>query len=76
MNALIKIGNLCNMVTYDHVCDATADMANIPSDQISLGSTCIVLEGEGGGVEFYMAKSTKEWVLVGSAISGNDQEET
>ena len=60
---MIKCGDMDNVVTYQHVCDTTADMANIPSSQITLGSACIVLDGD-SGVEFYMAKSNKQWVPV------------
>lgn len=63
-NKMIQRGNQDNSVTYTHVCDTKADMANIPSEQINLGSTCIVLEGENGDLEFHMAKSNKQWVQV------------
>ena len=72
-NKMIKCGSVDNVMTYQHVCDATADMANIDPAEITLGSVCIVLEGEGGGLDVYMAKSNKQWVLIsGSYI---DEEE-
>lgn len=73
-NKLIKIGNLDNQVTYEHVCDTMADRAKIPLEEINLGSTVIVLEGESGGVEVYMAKSDKTWKFLAS-IGGGEEEQ-
>jgi len=36
-------------------------MENIESRYITLGSTCIVLKGESGGLEVYMANTAHEW---------------
>lgn len=68
MNIMTKRGNHDNVVTYEHICDAHADLANIPQDQIVLGSTAIVLNDEGEGFGVYMADSNKQWVrlMVGS----------
>lgn len=63
-NILAKRGNIDNAVVFEHICDTTADMNNIKPAEITLGSTCIVLEGDNGGFEVYMAKSNKEWVLL------------
>lgn len=75
MNIMTKQGRLDNIVTYQHICDTSADIANIPSDQITLGSTCIVLVGETGGLEVFMADSQKEWqpitILSGESGSSN-----
>ena len=60
-NVMTKRGNVENAITYEHVCDTTADMDNIDPRYITLGSVCIVLEGD-VGLEVYMAKSNKEWV--------------
>lgn len=60
-NIMTKRGSQDNMVTYEHICDTRADMVNIPSDQITLGSTCIILKGP-EGFELYMATSEKEWI--------------
>lgn len=60
-NVMTKRGNVENTITYEHVCDTTADMDNIDPRYITLGSVCIVLEGD-VGLEVYMAKSNKEWV--------------
>jgi len=62
MNILMKRGELDNVVTYTHLCDSMEDLDNIPDDQINLGSVAVVLEGESGILEAYMAKSNKEWV--------------
>ena len=70
MNILTKRGNLDNVVTYEHVCDEISDLPNIPSDQISLGSVAIVLKGENGGLEVYMADSNKEWSLLSGSVGG------
>lgn len=61
MHILTKRGNLDNIITYEHICDTTEDMAFIEQKYITLGSTCVVLQGEGGGMEVYMADSNKEW---------------
>lgn len=61
MHILTKRGNLDNVITYEHICDTTEDMAFIERKYITLGSTCVVLQGEGGGMEVYMADSNKEW---------------
>lgn len=60
-NVMTKNGTMNNVATYEHVCDTKADMDNINPAYITLGSTCIVLEGD-VGMEIYMAKSNKEWV--------------
>ena len=60
-NVMTKRGNVENTITYEHVCDTKADMDNIDPRYITLGSVCIVLEGD-VGLEVYMAKSNKEWV--------------
>ena len=74
-NKLTKVGTQDNQVTYEHVCDTMADVSNIPSNQINLGSTVIVLEGESGGVEVYMAKSDKTWKFLASIGGGTSEEE-
>lgn len=71
-NILVKRGQLDNVATYEHFCDITADMENIDPNQINLGSACIVLEGESGGIEVYLANSEKQWIQIGA--SGNSNE--
>lgn len=61
-NIMNKRGNQDNQVTYEHICDATADMANIDKKYKTLGSVCVVLQGESGGLEVYMANSQGEWI--------------
>lgn len=60
-NIMTKRGQQDNVITYEHICDTTADMANIDSKYITLGSVCVVLEGS-AGMEIYMANSNKEWI--------------
>ena len=64
-NIMSKRGQADNIITYEHICDTTADLANIDPKYITLGSVAIVLKGS-AGLEVYMATSDKEWVnLVG-----------
>jgi len=58
---LVKKGEADNIATYTHFCDTLADMPDIDPHEINLGSTCVVLEGANGGIEFYIANSKKEW---------------
>ena len=60
-----KRGQSDNIDTYEHICDTTADLANIDPRYITLGSIAMVLKGD-AGLEVYMATSNKEWVnLIG-----------
>lgn len=61
MNIMTKRGNQDNMVTYEHICDTTDDLANISPEYVTLGSVAIVLKGD-AGMETYMATSDKEWI--------------
>lgn len=69
MNIMTKRGQVDNIITYEHICDTRADMANIPNNQITLGSVCIVLKGS-AGLEVYMATSDKEWIDISSIGTG------
>lgn len=60
-NIMTKRGQQDNIVTYEHICDYTSDLANIDPKYITLGSIAVVLHGT-GGLEFYMADSEKHWV--------------
>lgn len=71
-NIMTKRGNHDNMVTYEHVCDFTSDLADIDPEYINLGSVAIVLKGD-SGLELYMAASDKEWVPL--MINGSASEE-
>ena len=59
-----------NVVTYEFICDTTADMTNIEQQYITLGSVCVVINGNIGNLEVYIANSNKEWVSIGQ-INGD-----
>lgn len=61
---MTKRGSLDNIVTYEHICDTLADRDNIDPRYITLGSICVVLNGESGALEIYMANTEKEWVTL------------
>ena len=63
-NIMTKRGSQDNMITYEHYCDTLADRDNIDPKYITLGSVCIVVTGESGGLDVYIAGSNKEWNLV------------
>jgi len=42
-NIMAQRGNLDNVVRYEHVCDKTADLENVPYEYRTLGSTAIVI---------------------------------
>ena len=58
---MAKKGSQDNIVTYEHYCDTMEDMAKIEPEYITLGSTCVVVEGDSGELEAYIAKSDKTW---------------
>lgn len=61
MTVMTKRGQTDNVITYEHICDTTADLDKIDPKYITLGSIALVLKGA-AGIEVYMATSTKEWV--------------
>lgn len=72
-NIMSKRGTQDNVITYEHYCDTKADLANIPKDQITLGSTAVVLQDEDGSLGVYIAGSDKQWIAVAmSGGSGSD----
>ena len=74
MHIISKQGNQDNVITYEHICDTRADMSNIERKYITLGSVCIVLQGENDAMEVYMADSSKEWhdiIVTGSNDGGS-----
>ena len=74
MHIISKQGNQDNVITYEHICDTRADMSNIERKYITLGSVCIVLQGENDAMEVYMADSSKEWhdiIVAGSNDGGS-----
>ncbi len=68
-NIMSKRGQQDNVVTYEHICDTSADLASIDPKYITLGSVAIVLKGA-AGLEVYMATSDKEWVNLLGAGGG------
>lgn len=74
MTIMSKRGSLDNVVTYEHICDTTADLEDIDPNYITLGSVAIVLEGE-AGLEVYMANSNKEWIPLVGGASDEDEDE-
>ena len=64
MNIMTKRGSQDNMITYEHYCDTAADMNNIDPKYITLGSVCVVISGEGGEMDVYIAGSDKQWHLM------------
>lgn len=71
MNIMTKRGSEDNTVTYEHYCDTKADLANIPQDQISLGSVAIVLKDEDDSMGIYLANSNKEWISFSTSGGGS-----
>ena len=63
-NIMSKRGEMNNVITYEHICDTAADMANIDPRYITLGTVCIVLSGNAGALDVYMADSQKHWHLL------------
>ena len=73
MNIMTKQGQMDNVVTYEHVCDTKADLANIDPMYSTLGSIAIVLEGESGGLEIYITNSEGEWLPLNINASGSGE---
>lgn len=61
MTIMTKRGQQDNVITYEHMCDTTEDLANINPNYITLGSVAVVLQGD-TGLEIYLATSSKEWI--------------
>lgn len=68
---MTKRGQQDNIITYEHICDTAADMALIEPRYKTLGSVCIVIQGESGGMEVYMANSSKEWSSIADINASN-----
>ena len=58
---MTKRGNLDNIITYEFVCDTTADLYAIEPEYVTMGSIAVVISGD-SGFEIYMANSHKEWI--------------
>ena len=69
-----KCGSQDNVLTYEHICDSTADLQNINPGYITLGSIAIVLKGL-TGLEIYIATSDKQWNLISAGTGSNIPEE-
>lgn len=67
---LTKRGNMDNIVTYEFICDTTADLATIDPMYVVMGSVAIVIQGD-SGFEVYMANSKKEWINLGALSGGS-----
>lgn len=70
---MTKRGNLDNIITYQHICDTTADLSNISQEYCTLGSIAIVIEGEGGGLEVYITNSNKQWIPLNVSSSAGGE---
>ena len=69
--AMTKQGSLDNCITYEFICDTITDMNAIENRYRTIGSVAVVLEGEGGGMEAYIAGSDKQWNNLGSLGASN-----
>ena len=74
-HTLIKRGNADNVSTPVYFCDRFSDRANIDPKDIFLGTICVILEGESGELEFYIANSDKEWKLFQTTSSSTPSPE-
>ena len=45
-SVMTKRGQQDNEITYEHICDKPEDMSKITPAYITLGSICIILEGD------------------------------
>ena len=68
---MTKRGRDDNIVTYEFVCDTTADLELIEKKYVTMGSVAIVIQGD-SGFEVYMANSKKEWINLGSLGDSSD----
>ena len=68
-----KRGQIDNEVTYEFMCDETADLQSIEPRYITLGSIAIVVEGS-NGLEVYMANSKKQWININGGTAAEEEE--
>ena len=66
---MTKRGSLDNETTNEFFCDTADDLANIPSNQINLGTVAIVLKP---AVQVFIADSTKTWNSM-ITVSGGEE---
>ena len=64
--AMTKQGSLDNCITYEFICDTLEDMNAIENRYRTIGSVAVVLKGESGGMEAYIAGSNKQWNNLGA----------
>lgn len=67
---MTKSGSLDNAVTNEFFCDTSADLGNIPSELVNLGSVAVVLDG----MQVFIANSQKEWKSM-TPVSNEEEEE-
>lgn len=70
---MTKRGNQDNVVTYEFICDTTADLQTIEPEYVTMGSVAVVIDGD-SGFEVYMANSNKEWVILGGGFTTEEDE--
>lgn len=68
-----KRGQMDNEITYEFMCDKTADLQSIEPQYVTLGSIAIVVEGS-SGLEVYMANSKKQWININGGSSAEEDE--
>ena len=66
---MTKRGSLDNAVTHEFFCDTADDLANIPSEDINLGTVAVVLDT----MQVFIANSSKEWKSM-TPVSGEEEE--
>ena len=75
--AMTKQGSLDNCITYEFICDTLEDMNAIENRYRTIGSVAVVLQGESGGMEAYIAGSNKQWNNLGAmGANGSSSEST
>lgn len=67
---MAKRGSLDNVVTFEHYCDTTEEIQNIPKEYSTLGSIAIAVNDEQEGLAVYICNSNKEWIplVAGASI--------
>ena len=70
---MTKRGQADNIITYEFVCDTTADLDKINPQYVTMGSVAIVISGD-SGLEVYMANGQKQWINLGSGDTAEGDE--
>ena len=71
MVKMTKRGSLDNEVTNEFICDATADLALIDRQYVTLGSVALVLED----MQAYIANSQGQWLSMTPTSHDEEEEE-